>query len=165
MIVSIGSSISSFKTVRFQPGLNVLLADTKPDSTDKQTRNSAGKTSLIEIIHFLLGANCKKDSLFRTDALVNQTFTGEFIFGGVTLTVSRTGSDPSKIFVTSRDGLPAGLVFKLDKSSGRFYVSNKSWKAFLSKAMFRIPEIAQDSEDDETGSLSFRSMFAYFARR
>jgi uncharacterized protein YydD (DUF2326 family) len=104
MIVSIGSSISSFKTVRFQPGLNVLLADTKPDSTDKQTRNSAGKTSLIEIIHFLLGANCKKDSLFRTDALVNQTFTGEFIFGGVTLTVSRTGSDPSKIFVTSRDG-------------------------------------------------------------
>ncbi len=45
MIVSIESSIATFKTVRFHAGLNVLLADTQLGASDKQTRNSAGKTS------------------------------------------------------------------------------------------------------------------------
>ena len=69
MIISISSSIPTFKKVTFHHGLNVLLADTSPGATEKQTRNSAGKTSLIEIIHFLLGSDCDKDSLFRTAAL------------------------------------------------------------------------------------------------
>jgi uncharacterized protein YydD (DUF2326 family) len=165
MIVSIASSIPTFKTVGFRPGLNVLLADAQPESTDKQTRNSAGKTSLIEIIHFLLGANCNKDSLFRTDALIAHFFNGTFTIGGATLTVSRTGSEPSKIFVTSDQDLPIGLVVRTDKASARSYVSNSNWKAFLGRAMFRIPEVAQDIDDDESASLSFRSMFSYFARR
>jgi uncharacterized protein YydD (DUF2326 family) len=78
MIISIGSSIPTFKTMTFHRGLNVLLADTSPGATEKQTRNSAGKTSLIEIIHFLLGADCDKDSLFRTDALIKHSFQGTF---------------------------------------------------------------------------------------
>ncbi len=57
MIVSIESSLKTFKAVTFHSGLNVLLSDRTADSTDKQTRNSAGKTSLIEVIHFLLGAD------------------------------------------------------------------------------------------------------------
>lgn len=60
----------------FHAGLNVLLSDRTAGSTDKQTRNSAGKTSLIEVIHFLLGAECDKDSLFRLDELVEHTFKG-----------------------------------------------------------------------------------------
>jgi uncharacterized protein YydD (DUF2326 family) len=79
MILSIESSISTFKSARFHPGLNVLVADTQPGSTAKQTRNSAGKTSLIEIIHFLLGSNCNKDSLFRTAALVEHSFSGTLL--------------------------------------------------------------------------------------
>jgi uncharacterized protein YydD (DUF2326 family) len=78
MIVSIESSLSTFKAVQFREGLNVLLADTRPGSTEKQTRNSAGKTSLVEIIHFLMGSNCDPDSLFRTPALIEHTFTGSF---------------------------------------------------------------------------------------
>src|SRR5580700_1518466 len=82
MIVSIESSLSTFKAVHFQEGLNVLLADAQPGSTEKQTRNSAGKTSLVEIIHFLMGSNCDKDSLFRTPGLIEHTFTGSFMIGG-----------------------------------------------------------------------------------
>lgn len=165
MIVSVESSIPTFKTVRFRPGLNVLLADTQPGSSDKQTRNSAGKTSLIEIIHFLLGANCKKDSLFRTDALVNHSFTLTLQLDGIPISVSRTGGDPSKIFVSATDRLPARLIVRTDKASGRPYFSNKNWKVYLGRVMFGIPEIAQDSDEEETGSLSFRSMLSYFARR
>jgi len=101
MIVSIESSLKTFKAVTFRTGLNVLLSDRTATSTDKQTRNSAGKTSLIEVIHFLLGADCEKDSLFRLDELVDHTFKGTFRIAGELLTVARTGSDPSKIFLVS----------------------------------------------------------------
>ena len=76
MIVSIESTLKTFKPVTFRSGLNVLLSDRTANSTDKQTRNSAGKTSLVEIIHFLLGADCEKESLFRLDSLVEHTFKG-----------------------------------------------------------------------------------------
>lgn len=66
MILSIESSLPTFKTVRFHEGLNVLLSDKNRWVHRKKTRNSAGKTSLVEIIHFLLGADCDKGSLLRT---------------------------------------------------------------------------------------------------
>ena len=57
MIHHIYSSLPSFKELRFRQGFNLLLADKSPGATDKQTRNRAGKTSLIELIHFLTGAS------------------------------------------------------------------------------------------------------------
>jgi uncharacterized protein YydD (DUF2326 family) len=165
MIISIESSIPTFKTVRFHAGLNVLLADTQPESTEKQTRNSAGKTSLIEIIHFLLGASCDKDSLFRTKALVDHTFTGTFDIGGQRFKVLRGGADPAKVFLLEGGGDESNLPIKTDKESGRLYISNVNWRVFLGQAMFRLPVSAGASAFDEPGAPTFRAMFAYFARR
>lgn len=165
MIVSITSSIASFKTTTFQPGLNILVADTRPESKKTETRNSAGKTSLVEIIHFLLGSNCDKESLFRTKALVDETFTGCFVIDGDQFEVTRGGGDPSKVFL-SRGGESSGLLIKkTDKESGRVFVSNTNWRAFLGHAMFGIPVISAGSAFEQPGAPSFRSMFAYFARR
>lgn len=55
MILAIESTLATFKPLTFHQGLNILLSDKSAVSTDKQTRNSAGKTSFIEIVHFLLG--------------------------------------------------------------------------------------------------------------
>ena len=165
MIISIESSIPTFKSVSFHPGLNVLLADTRPESTEKQTRNSAGKTSLIEIIHFLLGASCDKDSLFRTTALVGHTFTGTFDIGGQRFKVLRGGADHAKVFLVEGGGDDSNLRKKTDKESTRTYVSNTNWRLFLGQAMFRLPVVAGTSAFDEPGSPTFRAMFAYFARR
>jgi uncharacterized protein YydD (DUF2326 family) len=49
MILSIESDIPTFKRLVFHEGLNVLLADRAPGSGEKRTRNSAGKSSVIEI--------------------------------------------------------------------------------------------------------------------
>lgn len=165
MIVSIESSLKTFKAVTFRSGLNVLLSDRTSKSTDKQTRNSAGKTSLIEVIHFLLGSDCDKDSLFRLDELVEHTFKGTFRIGGELLTVARTGSDPAKVFLISGGEERKEIPRKLDKTSERFYVSNTNWRVFLGHTMFGLPADERGTVFDEAFTPTFRSMFSYFVRR
>jgi uncharacterized protein YydD (DUF2326 family) len=165
MIVSIESSLKTFKTVHFRPGLNVLLSDRAVNSTDKQTRNSAGKTSLIEVIHFLLGADCDKESLFRLEELVEHTFKGTFRIAGELMTVARTGSDPSKVFLISGGEERKEIPRKLDKASGRFYVSNVNWRVCLGHAMFGLPKAESGTLFEESYTPTFRSMFSYFVRR
>ena len=58
MIHHIFSTLPSFKNLGdLKPGLNVLLAQKTEGATTKQTRNRAGKTSFVELVHFLLGAD------------------------------------------------------------------------------------------------------------
>jgi uncharacterized protein YydD (DUF2326 family) len=163
MIVSVTSSIPTFKTVTFQAGLNVLLADTRPDSKETETRNSAGKSSLVEIIHFLLGARCDKESLFRTAALVDHSFTGVFVISGAPFKVTRSGKDHAKVYLDEGDNA-GSLAKRVDKESGRTFVSNTHWRTFLGQAMFGLP-VTGASRFHESGAPSFRSLFAYFARR
>lgn len=99
MIHRIYSSLTSFKTLVLRPGLNVLVARKEEGASDKQTRNRAGKTSLIEIVHFLTGSEAGRDSLFRLEALVHQSFGLEFDLGGERLSVERSGQQKSKIHV------------------------------------------------------------------
>jgi len=165
MIVSIDSSLKSFKRVQFHEGLNVLLSDSQPGASEKQTRNSAGKTSLIELIHFLLGADCGKDSLFRSDELVEHSFTGNFEFWGQALAVERSGSQPSRIYLLEgfdgRDDLP----IKTEKDTERSYLSNENWKVFLGHVLFGLPADQSGSIFGESYTPSFRSMISYFVRR
>lgn len=165
MIISIESSLKTFKPVTFHRGLNVLLSDRAAKSTDKQTRNSAGKTSLIEIIHFLLGADCDKDSLFRLNELVEHTFKGTFRIDGEVFTIARTGSDPAKIFLLAGGEERSDLPRKVDKASERFYMSNVNWRVFLGHAMFALPADERGTLFDEAFTPTFRSMFSYFVRR
>jgi len=165
MILSIESSLPSFKTVIFHEGLNILLSEKNLSSTDKRTRNSAGKTSLVEIIHFLLGADCDKDSLLRDKNLVQHTFKGRFRIGGELFTVERGGNEPSKIFLLSWDEDRQDLPIRLDKLSGRLFVSNVNWRIFLGHRMFGLPSNDQGTAFEESYTPTFRSMFSYFARR
>jgi uncharacterized protein YydD (DUF2326 family) len=165
MILSIESSISTFKPVTFHEGLNVLLSDKSELSTQKQTRNSAGKTSLVEIIHFLLGADCDKDSLFRLPELVSHTFKGHFRIGGEVFTVERGGAAPSKIFMLSGGDARKDLPKKLDKATERFFISNTNWKVFLGHSMFGLPLDVRGTAFEEPYTPSFRSMLSYFVRR
>jgi len=165
MILEISSSIPTFKTIRLHRGLNVLLADTGPNTSDKRTRNSAGKTSFIEIVHFLFGSNCDKDSLFRIPELIEHSFRGTFVINGKNFVIERSGSAPSKIFLLEGGSAVSDTVIKTDKTSGRRFISNLNWRTFLGQSFFGLPIVAGASSFDESGAPSFRSMFSYFARR
>src|SRR5579884_796862 len=100
MIHSLYSSMPTFKNLQFRQGLNILLADKSPGATDKQTRNGAGKSSLIELIHFLLGAN--PDTIF-TNALRRYSFGMEFDLGQARRSVERSGKNPGTVMVQGTD--------------------------------------------------------------
>jgi uncharacterized protein YydD (DUF2326 family) len=150
MIHRIFSTLPTFKTLEFQPGLNVLIAQKEAGATAKQTRNRAGKTSLIEIVHFLTGADAGPKSIFRMDALINTSFGIEFDLSGETITVERSGKNKSKINVTGDRFL-----------NGKARISNSEWIELLGEQMFHLNAIPDGAGRTPT----FRSIFAYFIRR
>ncbi|HSI82918.1 MAG: ABC-three component system protein [Candidatus Methylacidiphilales bacterium] len=153
MIHRIFSSLASFKTLEFHSGLNVLIAQKEKGATDKQTRNRAGKSSLIEIIHFLLGADAGTNSLFQSAALVDATFGITFDLAEDKITAERSGKEKSKVFVE-------GDSFHGDILPGRIRFSNTEWVSKLGEKMFDLDGL---SRADRTPT--FRSLFSYFARR
>lgn len=147
MIHSIYSDLPSFKTLNLNPGLNVLLAQKSSGATQKQTRNRAGKTSLVELIHFLLGGKSdSKHGLFEVDALREHTFGMVFDLGGAPVQVERRGSSKAKIHVSRP---PNGK---------RETISNPEWARRLGKEMFGLDDLPDRAP-------TFRSLFPYFARR
>ena len=163
MIYRIFSDLSSFKELTFHSGLNIVLADKTPQSTEKQTRNGAGKTSLIELIHFLMGADADKKSLFRTDQLVDATFGMEFDLRGIRTSVKRTGQNPSKVVVEG-DLSQWPLKPTSQTDAGSYIVRNEVWKSILGYFFFGIP-VEGEGQERERNSPSFRMLFAYLVRR
>lgn len=164
MIISIESDLPSFKSVRLRPGLNVLLADKSPSSDEKQTRNSAGKSSLVDVINFLLGSRASS-AVASHDALKAYTFYGTFELDGNQIKVGRSGSASSKILVDEEKATAFGLTPKLDKKTGHHFVSNEVWKEFLGNRLFAMPFPTKGTAFAQSFTPSYRSMIAYFARR
>lgn len=52
---SLGSDDSRFKKLDFHDGLNLVLADKTTDSDSTDTRNGAGKSSIVRLLRYLLG--------------------------------------------------------------------------------------------------------------
>ena len=89
MIHRIYSSLRTFKALELRPGLNVLLAEKSEGATKRQTRNRAGKTSVVEIVHFLTGLKIDKKSLFKADELNEVVFGMEFDLAGKPVTLGK----------------------------------------------------------------------------
>jgi uncharacterized protein YydD (DUF2326 family) len=145
-----------FKDLTFKEGFNVLFAQKSPGATDKQTRNRAGKSSLLEILHFLLGSSCDKDSIFRSDALRTATFGLEFDLGETFARVERCGERPSVLRV---GGDFTRWPLAPTSKDGGWIVSNENWKVILAKLMFGLDDF------QEAWSPKFRSLISYFIRR
>jgi uncharacterized protein YydD (DUF2326 family) len=165
MINSISSSIPTFKRLDFHTGLNILLADTTSASTEKQTRNSVGKTNLIEIIHFLLGSDADKNSLFKKPDIVNHSFTATLTIDQIQVQVTRSGSDEKKILLSEEGSELLGVAMHRDDETGIRYVSVDEWRDFLGNKWFRLPRNRAGTEFEGAYAPTFRSLVSYFVRR
>lgn len=157
MIRRIFSTLDSFKTLEFAPGLNILLADKTRESTDTQTRNGAGKSSVVELVHFLLGSTLKTDSPFRSEALNEESFGMELELDGL-ITVSRTAAEHGRVRVSSLSREPDANQQLLTTSDET--LRREEWTQYLGNEIFGLPEY-----DEDPVPPSFRSLISYFARR
>ena len=161
MIHSITSDLVGFKALTFGPGLNILLAEKSTDASDRQSRNGAGKTSFVELIHFLFGSSADRDSIFRTNELVASAFEMQADIGGHVISAARSGSKPSRIRIqgeTSHWPIEPGLEAK----TGDLILSNTHWRSDLGALIFDLPA---DPDAQSRFGATFRSLFSYFARR
>ena len=160
MIRRIYSDLPSFKDLEFKDGLNILLADKSKGATQKQTRNGAGKSSVLEIIHFLLGGNCQQDkkdpSIFLTEALRDAVFGMEFDLAGAFTRVERSGAKRSPLTVAG-DFSAWPITPTIKGETAR--LSNDNWKLVLGRLMFGL------GDSEGKWAPSFRSMIKYFVRR
>ena len=163
MIHTISSDLDSFKTLSFGPGLNILLAEKSAGATDRQSRNGAGKTSFIELVHFLFGGNADKDSIFRSPELTPWSFDARVDVGGSLVDVARSGTKPSRIRLQG-DTSTWPLQPALDAKSGDLVFTNEQWRTLLGSVLFGLSAV---DEGDERLRFrpTFRSLFSYFARR
>jgi len=161
MIHRIFSSLAKFKTQEFRPGFNVLLAEKSPNARKDQTRNAAGKSTVLEIIHYLLGANIENDSIFLKPMVGEETFGMTFDCPNDVLTVARRAApkeDRSRFFFSGT--VPAALQDALETTEeGGHYARLKAWRSFLGAQLFGL------QPEPETYEPTFRSLFPYFCRR
>ena len=166
MIRELKSDLESFKTLKFGPGLNVILADKSPDATDLQSRNGAGKTSFVELVHFLFGADAKPKGIFRSEALREWTFCASVDLGDRTCLISRSGKSPNHVDIVGNvAGLPVANQPELLRSNNQFplgrSMSNDQWKEMLGALWFGLP----GDFGTERFRATYRSLFSFVARR
>lgn len=150
-------------SVEFQPGLNVILADrhseTEPTApNDRKTVNGAGKTSLLEIIHYCLGKDVVRDrgSVFHQEALRDWEFSLTLEDNGSQATLTRSVLDKNVINVACSSDLSG---FPPMPKTGEMRLSRQFFTDSAVEWMFDLP-----SEVSVPYHPKFRSLISYLIR-
>lgn len=157
MIKRLSSNHPSFKPLEFSAGFNVILADRTQESSKRDSRNGLGKSTLIEIIHFCLGANTSKGKGLLVEALRGWEFTLELDTNGTNLTVTRRVDQPNAFFVA---GDTARLPVQPTMRKGALSYGLKEWTGLLGHLFYGLPTEAEGKYQP-----SFRSLISYSIRQ
>lgn len=159
MIRAIRCNHASFHETRFGLGLNVVLADRTQESTRTDSRNGLGKSTLIDIIHFCLGAGATKNKGLLVTQLSGWMFTVDLTVGGADVSVSRSTASPNVVTVEGEfNGWP--IRPERNELTGAFELTISQWRDVLGHLMLGLP-IATDQRYAPT----FRGVFAFLSRR
>lgn len=162
MIHSIKCNKKSFKEIKFDKGLNIVLADRVLNtSSKKQTRNGAGKTTIIEIIHFCLGARVSKNSVFKNKNLIGWTFILSIDIDKKLFNIERNTDNPSRIYISSKKDI--GDTFgdlKYDKKQHKYYISVSKFNDLMLEKFYGL-----EKDMKIKYCPSYRELFSYSVRR
>jgi len=153
MIHSVTCNQEGFKNVYFSPNFNVILSDITDLSTEKDSRNGTGKTTLINIIHYCLGSN--HTGIFRHSELYDWIFTLTLDLLGRQFQVSRNTADYKRVII---EGPISVLNYRDAESSSYLEISNTQWIKLLGTVLFGLEERTEYLPAP-------RSLLSYFIRR
>lgn len=160
MILSVRANKPEFKEVFFESGFNVVLADTTEKSSDKESRNGLGKSTLINIIHFCLGSKLDSVQDLYVDELSDWEFSLDLLANNLKLTVVRGFKPHTKVTIFG-DWEKLPLPEKAARNEDSVVLAINDWNVILGNLMFGLPiEMVEKKYKP-----SFRSLISYFARR
>lgn len=158
MILSISANKETFKPVTFKAGLNFIIAERTEYSTEQDSRNAVGKTTLLQIVHHCLGGNLSNH--LRKPMLRDESweFTLELLTTMGTASITR-GIANDRVAKVSGVKLPQSLDPE-PFGNGVQQVTIQALNAWLGNQLFGLP-----IEKPNKYSPSFRNLISYFARR
>ncbi|MFD5570148.1 DUF2326 domain-containing protein [Streptomyces cadmiisoli] len=150
----------SFRAVRFEDGLNLIVAERSETSTDRDSRNGVGKSTFVEIIHFCLGSSVIQKNVIYQLRDDGWEFSLSLEYGDLEFTVRRSLDKPTAVTLTSsaRD-LPSMDVAKVSLN-GEIEIPVKTWKGILGEICFGLTQ----EVGEEKYLPTFRALISYFAR-
>jgi uncharacterized protein YydD (DUF2326 family) len=168
MIREVWSDRPTFKRLKFRSGLNIVLAARSGGGLEElsedqgRTRNGAGKSSLIDILRFMLGGDVqKKKTIVAAPVLKDDNFFLSLDLRDKPVTVSRAPGGRGKIKIEG-DFAQWPIQPDVNKKTGEITMSAAVWTDLLGRILFSLPPASQI----EPGSqLSFSACISYFARR
>jgi uncharacterized protein YydD (DUF2326 family) len=158
VITGVRANKRGFREVTFGTGANIILADRSKTAGDKDTTNALGKSTLIEIIDFCLGANADPKQGLRIEPLEGWCFTLDMTLRDTDVSVTRSVSAPG--FVEIEGDTSSWVAKPQTNKDGAFGLDLKAWRAVLAWALFGLPE----SQKGQTYRPSARSLLSYFTR-
>ncbi|MBF0620785.1 MAG: DUF2326 domain-containing protein [Magnetococcales bacterium] len=160
MITQIYANDHRFRKLAFTEGFNIVLADRTTVSSGKDSRNGLGKTTLIQIIHFCLGANidAAQKKVLPKKHLADWTFSLEISIDNKPVTITRGIDSYSNIYVY--DVSPLWPIQPTARKGNLVYLASEL-NLLLGDLLFGLP-IEQKGQSKRA---SFRSMISYFIRR
>ena len=97
----LSASDPRFHTLTFHDGMNLLLADKTAESTTRDSRNGAGKSSFVKILRYLLGGNL--DESLKNPDLNKHIFRATLELNSDSVTdVRRPTSPRTRVHVNGR---------------------------------------------------------------
>ena len=160
MILAVRANKPEFKEVFFESGFNVVLADTTDKSSDKESRNGLGKSTLINIIHYCLGSSLDSVKDLYVDELSDWEFSLDLLANQLNLTVVRGFKPHTKVTIFG-DWKKLPLPDKAAINEDSVVLSINDWNVILGNLMFGLPI----DKVEKKYKPSFRSLISYFARR
>lgn len=160
MITRIGANRETFRPVEFLPNFNLVLAERTQDSSDRDSRNGLGKSLLVEIMHFCLGARGSKGHGVVVDALDGWEFQIDLTAGDTAMSFARSVSDAQRRWVYAESSFSNWPIQpRIVDSRARLTIPEQN--KLLGRLLFGLND---DIEETKWGP-TFRSLISYLMRR
>ncbi|KLI05595.1 hypothetical protein ACT17_26235 [Mycolicibacterium conceptionense] len=154
MFISLTANRDEFQPINFKPGFNAIVAERAHDSSDQDSRNARGKSTLLKLMNYVLAGRLDGSLRPLAEDGWEMTLTLE-MFGG-TVAATRALAGGSKLAVVADDR--ASEVVAPWLSEGQIKVDH--WKELLGLGLFRLDPAVREV----AGGISVRTLLSYVIR-
>ncbi len=161
MLEKLTSNASTFKSLKFKPGFNLIVSERTTYSSSKDSRNGTGKTTFIEILHFLFGSERSRNITLNKKELDDWIFELDFEIDRKQFKLSKSTLPRTRYQLSGDIDYLKEIPKRVDNLTNTAEYSVDEMKYCLAGLFFNLDRATIDSKYSPT----FRSLISYFIRR